>query len=440
MKDINNKIESNINITREDQLTILKSIADIYYSMHLIDLNSYETVEYEAKSLIKQIIESTNTNDARKMMAGVMHATMSDAYLEMGLKFTDVETLGERMKDKKFISMDLLGRNVGWIRLAFITTKADENGVPQKVICTTQIVDAEKKKEERLIKESNTDELTGCYNRRAYEDDLMNYPSIPTEENFVYIAMDLNGLKNINDTLGHDAGDELITEAVKCMRQCIGNYGRIYRTGGDEFVAMIFADERTLEEIKEDFEHVQSMWTGKHIKELSISTGYVTKREFPDMKVVDMAKIADKRMYEAKAQYYSSKGIDRRGQVEAHTVLCSLYTKILKINITDDTYKIVKMDESEKIEEMGFSGQISSWLHEFGKSGQVHEDDLDEYLKKTDINYLRQYFGDGKTILSIKYRRNIAGSYRPVVMDIAVAGDYAPDNQRLFLYVKAIDY
>ena len=44
--------------------------------------------------------------------------------------------------------------------------------------------------------------------------------------------------------------------------------------------------------------------------------------------ILDIAKIADKRMYQAKSAYYAKKGVDRRGQAAANTALCNLYTKI----------------------------------------------------------------------------------------------------------------
>ena len=63
-------------------------------------------------------------------------------------------------------------------------------------------------------------------------------------------------------------------------------------------------NDKTVLDVKKDFEEAQSTWTGKQVKQLSVSAGYVTKREFPDMTVVEMAKIADERMYEDKNNYY----------------------------------------------------------------------------------------------------------------------------------------
>ena len=261
-----------------------------------------------------------------------------------------------------------------------------------------------KQNEETLVRKSQIDELSGLYNRRTYEEDVLKY-SEEVNEDLVYASIDVNGLKVVNDEIGHAAGDELIKGAADCMKKVFENYGKVYRTGGDEFVSIFFANEQQLEAIIEELDATTNQWSGELVSTLSLSAGFVAKREFMEEPIVEIAKIADKRMYKAKSAYYSKKGVDRRGQAAANTALCNLYTKILKINITDDTYTIVNMDVTEKTSEKGFADTISEWLIGFGKSGQVHEEDLADYLNKTDLNYLREYFKEGKTSISIQYRR-----------------------------------
>lgn len=424
---------------RDEQVELLISMSDIYYSMHLIDLTDNSVVEYSARNQVKEVTELNHRIDAAKMMHDVMIATMSDEYLEKGFEFSDLSTLAERMQHKKFLSAELLGRNVGWIRLSFITIEADDNGTPIKVLCTTQVIDEEKRKEETLIFQSNTDELTGFYNRRAYEDDVALYPDCPPEPGFTYVSMDVNGLKVVNDSLGHAAGDELLRGAAECMKRCLGNYGKIYRTGGDEFVAIIFADEEKLERIQADFEETTALWHGDVVDSVSVSCGYVTKREFPKETVLEMAQIADNRMYESKTKYYSKKGIDRKGQAAAHAALCGLYTKILKIDLEEDSYQIVNMDNEEQTKEKGFDSRISVWLEKFGTSGQVHPEDLEQYLAQTNMDYIKDYFRQDKTSLNIFYRRRYGDIYKQVMMEMIPANDYSHENQKLFLYVKSID-
>lgn len=64
----------------------------------------------------------------------------------------------------------------------------------------------EKYEKEKLLYISNTDALTGCLNRHAYETDINK---LDLKKEWIYISLDLNSLKHINDTYGHDVGDEM---------------------------------------------------------------------------------------------------------------------------------------------------------------------------------------------------------------------------------------
>lgn len=300
-------------------------------------------------------------------------------------------------------------------------------------------VDEEKKNVEKWMKKSNTDEVTGFYNRHAYEADIMALAVEELKDDFVYISVDVNGLKIVNDTLGHDAGDELIAGAGDCMRKCFGSYGKLYRTGGDEFAALLNMSAVQFDNIKNDLLDITGKWHGKLIDSLTLSCGYVSMREVKGMSIREIAGLADKRMYENKTTYYQKRGIDRRGQRDAHVALCALYTKILKINVVEDTYQIVNLNSDEKNEEMGFSTSLSAWMHDFATKGLVHPDDLDGYLEVTNPRKIEEHFSNAKSPLRVFYRRKIAGDFMQVMMEIIPANDYKADAQNLFLYVKNID-
>lgn len=302
-----------------------------------------------------------------------------------------------------------------------------------------QRVDELKKKNKKLSADAYMDALTGLYNRRAYEEDLKDGLLLQTESDFAYVAFDVNGLKNANDSLGHDAGDELLKGAAYCMNECLSSYGKLYRIGGDEFVALICASSDKMQELKQDFDDTVSKWSGNEVKSLSVSYGCVLKSDFPEYSLLDMEKLADKRMYQDKANYYASKGIDRRGRQEAFEAVCRSYTKILKVNLTTDTFLEIQLLQNEKSETKGYDEHISLWLRNFANSGQVHEADREEYLKNTDINYLRQFFKTGNSIFSIFYRRMIGNEFKKAMMEMIPANEYTDEEQIVFLYVKNID-
>ena len=180
------------------------------------------------------------------------------------------------------------------------------------VMLQNGIIAQEKRNVQELMKISNTDELTGFYNRHAYEDDITQIDTEELNDDFVYVSVDVNSLKKINDSLGHNVGDELLIGAADCLAKCFGPYGKLYRIGGDEFVAIINASEEQLDAIKTDIEKLTQNWEGKLVSDLTISCGYVTKKEASNMTIQQIAILADRRMYEAKADYYRRAGIERR--------------------------------------------------------------------------------------------------------------------------------
>lgn len=187
----------------------LSTLESIFYSMHVLDLVDDSVVEFNSRDKVKEIVNQKN--GATQMMVKVMSAVTDEAYVDDALEFTDLTTLADRMRNKK------------------------------------------------LITKSQTDELTGLFNRRAYEDDIYEHNDVPEEDDFVYVSLDVNSLKVVNDTLGHAAGDE--------------------------FIAILFCDKNKLETVLTDFEDKVANWSGSLVDSLSVSYGWISKEESPDSSV-----------------------------------------------------------------------------------------------------------------------------------------------------------
>lgn len=419
-----------------DKATIFQSISKTYYSMHLIDLENDKATRYIESPILTGLIKESKS--AQEMINRVVMGTSNDDYRQLMLDFVNLSTLSERMVGKPMISCEFVGRNYGWTRLSFVSV--EQEGEQQKqVMVYTQIIDHSKRQEIELIFKSNNDELTGLYNRTAFENEIKKLPETSADDSLVLVAMDINGLKQVNDTFGHAAGDELIIGAATCMKQSFSPYGKIFRTGGDEFFAIINASQTQIETVLRDFEDATLVWHGQMNDSLAVSFGSVTRKDVKDGQIREMITLADERMYKHKAEYYRKKGVNRRGQRDAHIALCALYTKILKINLSDDSFQIINMEINEKSAQKGYAEHISEWLHNFGKAGMVHPDDLSEYLRQTNIDYIKDYFASDKTSLHIIYRRKIDQAFKQVMMEIIPTNDYAQDNQTFYLYVKNID-
>lgn len=159
---------------------------------------------------------------------------------------------------------------------------------------------------------SVTDDLTGLYNRRAYDSDCARIEQSGRVPDLTLVMMDVNELKAANDTYGHGAGDELVLAAANCIETALGEYGRIYRTGGDEFVAVLECTEDVLKDQLTTFHHLTRQWKGRHQKGFTVSTGAVICAQYPELTFDQMKELADQRMYQNKEEYYARAGKTRR--------------------------------------------------------------------------------------------------------------------------------
>ena len=154
----------------------------------------------------------------------------------------------------------------------------------------------------QLMKYSYQDALTGVGNRRAIRQ--FEKECLDTTRSYGLIMCDINGLKIVNDTKGHEAGDELIKTVSDCLIDIFGS-GYVFRMGGDEFAIYVFAD--TLEEFEDKIKRFEVMIADKGYH---VAIGYsFAPGGDPDYNAHKIE--ADNRMYDAKRRFYSE-GNDRR--------------------------------------------------------------------------------------------------------------------------------
>lgn len=108
--------------------------------------------------------------------------------------------------------------------------------------------------EKALYELSYIDTLTGFYNRNRYIQDIDEFAHKDDPVGVIFI--DLNGLKEVNDHYGHDAGDALLIKCAQIIRNSIKD-GNFYRVGGDEFVVICLSIDNvglqnTIKKLKED--------------------------------------------------------------------------------------------------------------------------------------------------------------------------------------------
>lgn len=155
---------------------------------------------------------------------------------------------------------------------------------------------------------SQHDCLTGLFNRNYFEEALKNLNSV-TEYPVVVISADLDGLKLINDSVGHDVGDKMLVASAEVIKSSLRQTDILARVGGDEFAALLpHADANVGELICSRIRYAVSRYNqnGGNMP-LSLSLGLATAAFPGDGMPGELLKKADDSMYRDKLSHSNSR-------------------------------------------------------------------------------------------------------------------------------------
>ncbi|MCQ2982768.1 MAG: GGDEF domain-containing protein [Treponemataceae bacterium] len=154
----------------------------------------------------------------------------------------------------------------------------------------------------------NRDALTNVYNRRRFYLDAKSLQ----HGYFSVVSMDMNGLKQINDTWGHHAGDKALIACCSCMRKALPSRAKLYRIGGDEFV--VLAPKMTKKQIGPA---IQTMQENLSQAGYTVACGIAEYQPGDDFEKV--LTHSDQRMYQAKAMMKARESLETAKRTERYS-------------------------------------------------------------------------------------------------------------------------
>jgi diguanylate cyclase (GGDEF)-like protein/PAS domain S-box-containing protein len=173
-------------------------------------------------------------------------------------------------------------------------------GKKEMILAAIRDITARKQMEMQLRYLSMHDSLTGLYNRAYFEEEMRRLDA-GREDPVSLVVCDIDGLKPVNDTLGHGAGDTLLKTAAHVIRDAFRDGDAVARVGGDEFAVLLprTNSATAAKMVRRLGERVAKYNTSRPEIPLSISTGYAT-REGVRITLNELFRQADDNMYREK--------------------------------------------------------------------------------------------------------------------------------------------
>ncbi len=168
-------------------------------------------------------------------------------------------------------------------------------------------ITADRKVINRLYQQASHDALTGLMNRRSFEEYLeqVAHDASSTVRQHMLVSLDLDNFKIVNDTCGHQAGDELLKQVAQILLRSVRNSDKVARMGGDEFAILLEGcgvekGRKLMNSILWKLRNHRFSWDGK-IFGVTASMGLLEFAPKPEIYTKSLFADADKACYTAKA-------------------------------------------------------------------------------------------------------------------------------------------
>lgn len=300
----------NANIKIAEQNDILKRLSDINIQIGVI-----KDIEKILKKITDSIIETVHCEKGaiilRNEKNNIEYAFFSS---KIGKKEQN-NLIGCIKKEKSLLDLYVVlqiknkGEVTGEIFL-YNPQKVLDQSILDLFLAQVSIYLENVKLQKRLEEVAQIDGLTGVFNRYYLDKKLEEEKRLSEKftQPLSLILVDVNGLKEANDQLGHEAGDLLIKETASLLKSNISLYDSVFRLGGDEFVILLINCPvfhlKIMIKMFKDLQKNRFIYLNKNKMSLHFSIGGACSTEFP---VDDLKVQADREMYLNKEEFYAER-------------------------------------------------------------------------------------------------------------------------------------
>lgn len=284
---------------------IVMALAERYDALYMVNVETGHFAQYKSERAFNELSVARNGEDFFNQLRIDAESVVYKEDRPLICSALTQETLLKELDDNGVFTLTYRINSLkGPLYMNLVAVYSDKSHI---VISVTN-VDAQVRREQKIKEEASAayakslrDDLTGIKNKKAYcefENRLNLQIQSGESVRFAIAICDVNGLKMVNDTYGHIAGDEYIRSASKHVCETF-KHSPVFRVGGDEFVVILLgSDFENREKLEQDFVKKVNDSTGKN--KVSLACGISVFDPAHDKNVSVVFERADALMYKNK--------------------------------------------------------------------------------------------------------------------------------------------
>ena len=285
----NKRLWTRHKIIKDRYENIFNNINDMVFLVDFVETQDTDGPLFKISEANAKLREKLNYQEA----------SLENVFLEEFMSEKDIEELAkvrEKREEKLFTAEFLSGQQKSFpVEINARRVKIHKN---EQILCAARDITEQKKKEERINYLLFHDELTDLYNRRFFEEEIKRLNAERQLPLTIFI-IDINGMKLVNDSYGHEVGDELLIKTADLLQKTFREEDILARWGGDEFSVLL--PQTTASEAENILARIKSRCeeTEEDRLPVSLGIGYAVKENL-EQDILKILNKADGEMYRDK--------------------------------------------------------------------------------------------------------------------------------------------
>lgn len=217
---------------------LMTGLLNMWVSSFVIDIRSGRSYEMSDNSSFHQLV--TESSMSAEIMDEYVQKSLKSQYQAPYRAFFDFSTMEARFKEAPTLSLDFEDHHNGWMRSTIMPAGYDADGHLTHILLAVEIISSEKHEQTQKRRISEEDPLTGLHNRVGGT--LVINQLLLQRTPFELMLIDIDYFKLINETYGHQAGDDVLIAMANTLRSDFPEADAV-RLGGDEFLLVLKGEQ-----------------------------------------------------------------------------------------------------------------------------------------------------------------------------------------------------